>query len=67
MARHGTLGAILLDALHVSVGIGDELQHLVSHVRTLSAEHLNVLIVAEDPGVLEHLINLHSLIPILDE
>lgn len=61
------LGTVLLDACHIGVGEGDELEYSVSHVCALSPEHPDVLVISQDPGVLKNLVNLHSLGSVLHE
>ena len=64
--RHG-LRTVPLDGGHVSVRVGDELHDFVSHVRALPPQHRHRLVIVQDPGVLQHLLNLHTLRAIFDE
>jgi len=58
---------VLLNLLDVDVGVGNKLHDLVIHVLTLPSEHLDTLILTDDPGVIEHILDANSLLGVLHQ
>jgi len=67
LASCGTVRTVLSDAVHVGVRVGNELQDSVAHVCTFASQHLDLLVVSQDPRMVQHLVNLHPLVGVLDQ
>lgn len=67
LTRQSALRTVTLDSVHVGVGVCNELEHFVAHVCALAAKHGYVLIVAEDPWVLKHLVYFDTGGAVLDQ
>jgi len=63
----GGPGAVLLYFFNIHVRVGHKLEELVAHVITLASQLSDVGVLANDPGVVEHLLNLYPFLLVFDQ
>lgn len=52
---------VLSDLFHVGIRVRDELHDLVSIFAAFAAKHADILVLTDNPGVLEHLLDAHAI------